>query len=90
MFVGNYTVLLNTTLSVTCPFTAGNPPETRFTWFHGNTLTIGSQQNISLSSVKLSNEGYYKCRVNNTMDPTGCATQDEYTETTFYVDVQCE
>ncbi|XP_052219293.1 uncharacterized protein LOC127836657 [Dreissena polymorpha] len=86
-FIGNITVLWNTTSSVTCPYTPGNPPETRFSWFRGNT-SVGSHQNLSLSNVQLSGEGYYKCRVNNTMDPTGCSTQETYDETSFYVDVQ--
>ncbi|XP_052219165.1 hemicentin-1-like [Dreissena polymorpha] len=88
LFIGNFTVLLNTTLSVTCPYTPGNPEETRFTWFHSNTSAIGSHQNLSLSNVQLAGEGYYKCRVNNTMDPTGCAAKEGYDETTFFVDVQ--
>ncbi|KAH3814014.1 hypothetical protein DPMN_142490 [Dreissena polymorpha] len=82
-------VLVNTTLSVTCPFTHGNPAETRFTWFRGNTSANGSHQNHSLSSVQLSDEGYYKRKVNTTMNPTVCATQEAYDETTFYADVQC-
>ncbi|XP_052214822.1 synaptogenesis protein syg-2-like [Dreissena polymorpha] len=89
LFIGNYSVLVNTTLSVTCPFKPGNPAETRLSWFRGNTSAIGSQQNLSLSNVQLSGEGYYKCRVNNTMDPTGCATKEAYEETIFYMDVQC-
>ncbi|XP_052219302.1 nephrin-like isoform X1 [Dreissena polymorpha] len=88
LFIGNFTVLLNTTLSVTCPYTPGKPAETRFTWFHANTSAVGSHQNLSLSNMQLLGEGYYKCRVNNTMDPTGCATQEAYDETTFFVDVQ--
>ncbi|XP_052214825.1 protein turtle-like isoform X2 [Dreissena polymorpha] len=79
---------MNTTLSVTCPYTPGNPAETRFTWFYANTSAIGSNQNLSLSNVQLTGEGYYKCRVNNTMDPTGCTAEEGYDETTFFVDVQ--
>ncbi|KAH3813784.1 hypothetical protein DPMN_142252 [Dreissena polymorpha] len=88
LFIGNFTVLMNTTLSVTCPYTPGNPAETRFTWFYANTSAIGSNQNLSLSNVQLTGEGYYKCRVNNTMDPTGCTAEEGYDETTFFVDVQ--
>ncbi|KAH3811399.1 hypothetical protein DPMN_139809 [Dreissena polymorpha] len=86
--IGNYTVLLNQTMFVTCPYKPGNPAETRFTWFHANSSTIGSYQNLSLPRVQLKDEGFYKCRVNNTMEPTGCSTKEAYKETTFFMDVQ--
>ncbi|KAH3813790.1 hypothetical protein DPMN_142258 [Dreissena polymorpha] len=60
LFIGNYTVFLNTNISVTCPYAPGNSAMSRFTWFHANTSNIGSHQNLSLSSVQLSDEGYYK------------------------------
>ncbi|KAH3814032.1 hypothetical protein DPMN_142509 [Dreissena polymorpha] len=76
-------------VEITSPYTPGNPAKTRFMWFHANTSAVGSHQKLSLSNMQLSGEGYYKCRVNNTMDPTGRANQEAYDETTIYVDVQC-
>ncbi|KAH3813787.1 nephrin-like [Dreissena polymorpha] len=87
--IENKTVLRNQALSATCPYTLGNPPETNFTWTHVNTYrVVGRQQSLSLTNIQTTDEGFYKCRVNNTMTPTGCCALPAYDETIFYVDVQ--
>ncbi|KAH3813801.1 hypothetical protein DPMN_142270 [Dreissena polymorpha] len=87
--IENKTVLKNQALSVTCLYTLGNPPETTFTWIHVNTSrVVGRQQSLALPNIQTTDEGFYKCRVNNTMTPTGCCALPAYDETIFYVDVQ--
>ncbi|KAH3813969.1 hypothetical protein DPMN_142443 [Dreissena polymorpha] len=87
--IANTTVLLNQALSVMCPYTPGNPPETSFTWIHVTTSReVGRWQTLALPNMQISDEGLYKCKVNNTMTPTGCCVQPAYDETMFYVDVQ--
>ncbi|XP_052227485.1 hemicentin-2-like [Dreissena polymorpha] len=85
-FIGNYTVLLNTTLSVVCPYIPGNPPETRFMWFRGNTSLIRSEQTLSLTRLKIADEGSYTCKISNILDPTGRDIEEAFDETSFYVD----
>ncbi|KAH3779824.1 hypothetical protein DPMN_157631 [Dreissena polymorpha] len=87
-FIENYTVLLNTTLSVVCPYIPGNPPETRFMWFRGNTSLIRSEQTLLLTSLKTADEGSYTCKISNILDPTGRDIEEAFDETTFYVDVK--
>ncbi|KAH3814016.1 nephrin-like [Dreissena polymorpha] len=87
--IANTTVLLNQALSVMCPYTPGNPLETSFTWIHVTTSReVGRGQNLALPNMHISDEGLYKCKVNNTMTPTGCCAQQAYDETMFYVDIQ--
>ncbi|KAH3811415.1 hypothetical protein DPMN_139825 [Dreissena polymorpha] len=87
--IENKTVLRNQTLSVTCPVTLGNPPETSFTWIHVDTShTVGRDQGLLLPNMQTTHEGFYKCQANNTMTPTGCCVLPAYDETMFYVDVQ--
>ncbi|KAH3813974.1 hypothetical protein DPMN_142448 [Dreissena polymorpha] len=89
--IENKTVLRNQPLSVTCPVTLGNPPETSFTWIHVNTSrTVRRDQCLVLPNMQATDEGFYKCQVNNTMIPTGCCVLPTYDETMFYVDVQCK
>ncbi|XP_052219296.1 tyrosine-protein phosphatase Lar-like isoform X3 [Dreissena polymorpha] len=87
--IANTTVLLNQALSVMCPYTPGNPSETSFTWIHVTTSReVGRGQTLALQNMQISDEGLYKCKVNNTMTPTGCCVQPADDETMFYVDVQ--
>ncbi|KAH3813779.1 hypothetical protein DPMN_142247 [Dreissena polymorpha] len=87
--IANTTVLQNRTLSVTCPYTEGNPPTTNFMWIQVKTSHIvGVEQNLTFQKMQITDEGFYKCRVNNTMEPSGCCAQTPYDETMFYVDVQ--
>ncbi|XP_052214821.1 hemicentin-1-like [Dreissena polymorpha] len=87
--IANTTVLLNRTLSVACPYTEGNPPKTNFMWKQVKTSrVVGVEQNLTFQNMQINDEGFYKCRVNNTMAPSGCCTQTTYDETIFYVDVQ--
>ncbi|XP_052219306.1 cell adhesion molecule Dscam2-like isoform X2 [Dreissena polymorpha] len=87
--IANTTVLQNRTLSVECPYTEGNPPKTNFMWKQVQTSrVVGVEQNLTFQNMQITDEGFYKCRVNNTMEPSGCCAQTPYDETMFYVDVQ--
>ncbi|XP_052219311.1 synaptogenesis protein syg-2-like isoform X2 [Dreissena polymorpha] len=87
--IENATVLQNKALSVTCLYTKGNPPKTSVTWIQVNTSrVVGVEQTLTIPNMQITDEGYYKCRVNNTMEPTGCCAQTAYDETMFYADVQ--
>ncbi|KAH3813783.1 hypothetical protein DPMN_142251 [Dreissena polymorpha] len=52
------------------PYTPGNPPDTSFTWIHVTTAReVWRGQTLVLPNMQISDEGFYKCRVNNTMIP---------------------
>ncbi|XP_052248052.1 uncharacterized protein LOC127856104 [Dreissena polymorpha] len=87
--IDNATVLQNKALSVTCLYTEGNPPRTSVTWIQVKTSrVVGVEQTLTIPNMQITDEGYYKCRVNNTLEPSGCCAQTPYDETMFYVDVQ--
>ncbi|XP_052215966.1 nephrin-like [Dreissena polymorpha] len=87
--IANTTVLQNGTLSVACPYTEGNPPKTNFMWVQVKTTrVVAVEQHLTFPNMQITDEGFYKCRVNNTMEPSGCCPQTAYDETMFYLDVQ--
>ncbi|XP_052217662.1 hemicentin-2-like isoform X2 [Dreissena polymorpha] len=83
----NLTVLLDANLSVVCPFTVGNPPSTTIEWIREN-MTRSLGPSVSITGIKLTDEGRYTCAASNTMDPTNCNSQNGYSRTSFHLDVQ--
>ncbi|KAH3813786.1 hypothetical protein DPMN_142254 [Dreissena polymorpha] len=80
--IANTTVLQNRTLAVACPYTEGNPPKTNFMWKQVKTSrVVGVEQNLTFQNMQITDEGFYNCRVNNTMEPS-----DPSSIQRFYVD----
>ena len=88
--IDNETRLLDTKLDILCSYTAGNPSKTNLKWQHGN-LSVGeiNSAHLIIENITKLDEGWYTCKVFNTIEPTGCVAREGVSESSFYLDVQC-
>ncbi|XP_053372489.1 protein turtle-like isoform X5 [Mercenaria mercenaria] len=85
----NRSIIEGASLTIVCPVTVGNPPETTFIW-RADDDREWRKQDLAIDNVTRNDSMYYSCEVANILKQTGQPdTSTKPDSKRFYLDVLC-